>query len=125
MFLIIFTDIFFFLIVIGVVYLILSHYAKGNLFLSRNGFKAPITRKWQKSGSPLFLILLQIQPFIYLIIYICTYNANVIMDIYLFIYQYLIYLYDYLSYLGKTIVCISKNYLSICQSINLFICFSI
>ena len=40
----IFTEKYIFLFVIVVVYLILRHYAKGNKFLSRNGFRAPITR---------------------------------------------------------------------------------
>ena len=47
----IFTENIFFSFVIGVVYLILRHYANGNYFLSRNGFRAPITTKWLRSDS--------------------------------------------------------------------------
>ena len=43
----IFTEIFYiFLFNIGVDNLIVRHYTKGNLFLSRNGDRAPHTRKW-------------------------------------------------------------------------------
>jgi hypothetical protein len=42
-----------FLFEIGVDYLILSHYTKGNKFLSRNGDRATISRKWLRLDSPL------------------------------------------------------------------------